>query len=115
MIKVLCASDSPGAYCDLYWTKNVRAYNPGDVIYCREYAEGAVVAVREVNGYNDSDFIATYYDEDGGFKEVEYATTRFWTYPNTAVVDATPETLAKYEAFKAALYAEAEAAKAAKL
>jgi hypothetical protein len=64
---------------------------PFDVTY-----EGAVLATFEKNGYDDSDFYAIVWDDEKGqTKVVEYATTRGWTYPNGAVVDATDEVKAK--------------------
>lgn len=60
--------------------------------------QGCVISTRERNMYDDSDFIAVVWDEtEGKVKEVEYATTRFWTYKNSAVVDVTPENKAKAE------------------
>lgn len=62
----------------------VREY---DVLY-----EGRVLALRERNGYDDSDFVALCWDDDEGkVVTVTYATTRSWTYLNGAVVDASPE------------------------
>lgn len=62
--------------------------------------EGAVLQTFERNGSWDSDFIAIVWDEERQcVREVEYATTRFWTYGNSAVVDATPEVLAKAQAY----------------
>lgn len=59
--------------------------------------EGRVLGLREMNGYDDSDFYARVWDDEAGKpKEVEYATTRGWTYKNSASVDADDETLAKY-------------------
>lgn len=53
---------------------------------------GRVLALREENGYDDSDFVALCWDDE---KEkvvrVVYATTRCWTYRNSAVVDAPDE------------------------
>lgn len=81
--------------------------------------EGAVLSLREMNGYDDSDFYALVWDDAAGApKEVQYATTRGWTYNNGADVDATPEVLAKYAAYTAAkqkaaaLYAAQQAAAA---
>ena len=100
MIKILCSEKDNGAYADLHWTKQVQQYNPGQVIYCRDFAEGAVVSMREMNGYDDSDFYATYFNaESGEFEEVCYASTRGWTYPCNAVVDATPEIKEAYAAY----------------
>lgn len=98
MIRVLCGAGEVGAYSDLYYY-----HNNGYKIVVREFAEGCVVATREANYYDDSDFYATYYDADtDSFKEVCYASTRGWTYAAFAGVDATPEVAAKYAAFKAA-------------
>lgn len=56
---------------------------------------GCVISTRERNLYHDSDFLAVVWDEnEGRIKEVEYATTRFYTYNNVAKVDVTPERLA---------------------
>lgn len=106
MIRVLCNADAPGAFADLYWTETVGrqdnfAGKPKSdyAVYVREFAEGATVAMREANGYDDSDFFATYYDaEKDTFVEVMYGTTRVWTYPANATIDATTEIAAKYEA-----------------
>lgn len=93
-----------GAYCPL-------AYNrPSDLARMREaggspvvlldYAHGAVVKTWERNGYDDSDFMAMYYDHEAGeFKTVMFATTRGWSYPcYGASEDATPEVLAIWNA-----------------
>jgi hypothetical protein len=60
--------------------------------------EGRILANRENNGYNDSDFSALVEAAPGVFKWVEFATTRFyceWSY--TAPLDATDEVLDRYE------------------
>lgn len=76
--------------------------------------EGAVLETRERNGYDDSDFYARVWDEETGtVKDVEYATTRGWTYGNYAEVDATDEVKAKANAFYAKLALEALKDKAA--
>lgn len=54
--------------------------------------QGAVLATRERNGYDDSDFYAVVWDGEK-LLTVTYGTTRFWTYPNHAEPDATPEVL----------------------
>ena len=62
--------------------------------------EGCVLSTYERNGYDDSDFYAVVWDEaTKSIKDVEYATTRFYTYDCSASIDATEETLAKVEAF----------------
>lgn len=66
---------------------------------------GKVLAKYEKNGYNDSDFYAVVEtDKPGVFTTVEYASTRGWTYLNGATVDATPEVVARYEAFRKDLF-----------
>lgn len=65
----------------------------GDAAWRVEY-EGAVLDTFERNGYDDSDFFAIVWDGEK-VTSVEYATTRGWTYPNTATVDATDEVRAK--------------------
>lgn len=61
--------------------------------------EGLVVATGEHNFHDDSDFYAVVYvPEKDEFKEVEYATTRFWTYLNGAGVDADQLLLDRYSA-----------------
>jgi len=67
---------------------------------------GRTVAVHEVNGYDDSDFMATVADEDGNFIDIMYGTTRF-AWRGNATIDATPEIMAAYRAH---LAAEREAA-----
>jgi hypothetical protein len=67
----------------------------GDADYRITY-EGAVLQTYERNGSWDSDFYAIVYDaESDTIKHVQYATTRGWTYPNYATVDATDEVLVK--------------------
>jgi hypothetical protein len=54
--------------------------------------DGAVLDTYEVNGYDDSDFVAIVWDAEAGrLRHVQYATTRGWTYHNGAKVDAKPE------------------------
>jgi hypothetical protein len=49
---------------------------------------------------DDSDFYAVVWNEDTQtIGHVEYATTRGWSYPNGAAVDATPEVKAKANAY----------------
>jgi len=79
-------------------TDRCRHYNP--VVLKKSY-EGCVLGTYERNGYNDSDFFAIVWDEESQtVKHVEYATTRGWTYPNSASVDATPETIEKARCFQ---------------
>lgn len=58
----------------------------------RTLYEGCVLALREINGYDDSDFVAVCWDEEQGrVVRYTYATTRCWTYLNGAKVDASDE------------------------
>lgn len=80
------------------------------LFYVRDMAHGAVVATREMNGYDDSDFYATYYDaEENAFKEIQYASTRGWTYPCGAAVDATPAVLVRWQEYNRLADAQARA------
>lgn len=63
--------------------------------------EGAVLELREMNGYDDSDFYAVVWDDTADApKDVFYASTRGWTYLNGATVDATPERVEKFRAWR---------------
>jgi hypothetical protein len=108
-IKVLCSASDPGAVLDEYWTNEAKF-----PVYLKTFAKGCVVNLREYNGYDDSDFYAVYWDEESGsFKETCYASTRGWTYPCGAAIDASPELIEKYRAYEKALtlaYFEAKAA-----
>lgn len=67
--------------------------------------EGCVIQTFERNGSWDSDFYAIVWDEETqSVRQIEYATTRFWTYANSATVDITPENLAKAQAWKRKQY-----------
>lgn len=62
--------------------------------------QGCVLELFERNGRDDSDFIAIVWDEESQqTREVEYASTRGWTYLNNAWVDATPEVRAKADEY----------------
>lgn len=70
-------------------------------LYMETRFVGAVLSVRERNGYDDSDFFALVWDDaKAEAYEIEYGTTRAWTYPNNATVDATPETIEKFRLWK---------------
>jgi hypothetical protein len=63
---------------------------------------GCVLKTGEHNYYDDSDFYALVWNEEKQrVVEIQYATTRGWTYHNTAVVDATDEVRAKAAAWEA--------------
>jgi hypothetical protein len=57
---------------------------------------GRVIALREENKESDSDFIATVWGFNGQPIEITYASTRYHSKTNSAVVDATPEVLQAY-------------------
>lgn len=66
---------------------------------------GLVCYLGEHNWHDDSDFYALVWDEaKGAPREVQYATTRGWSYDNGAHVDATPEIAAKFQAWNDARY-----------
>lgn len=82
-------------------------------LYLETTHRGLVLELGEHNHYDDSDFYAIVWDPVKGMpQEVEYATTRGWSYPNHAKADATPEVRAAYQAWldKRAAEAKAEAA-----
>lgn len=84
---------------------------PRDALYMETTHVGLVLETREYNGRDDSDFYAVVWNpEKGATERVEYASTRGWTYPNNAVVDATPEVLEAFNVWSAANHAAAEAA-----
>jgi len=79
-----------------HWTKVAKSE-----IYLKTTYVGKVVAIGERNGYHDSDFYCTVYDEEADtFKTFEYGTTRAWAYPNNAFVDADDDLMKKYAAWK---------------
>lgn len=56
----------------------------------------------ERNGYDDSDFLMTIWDEEENSpRSIMFGTTRFWTYPtiNGSFADATDEVKAKYQSW----------------
>lgn len=84
------------------WTGGDDSWHPKSEEFTVEY-EGHVVGLREMNGYDDSDFYAVVWDAEAAApKEVMYATTRGWTYNNSASVDATPEVMEAYNAYQEA-------------
>lgn len=71
-------------------------------LYMRTFARGLVVAEYEVNGSSDSDFHAVHYNPaTDKFEDTCWGTTRGWTYPNGACVDAPEELRARWFTFKA--------------
>lgn len=76
-----------------------------DPLYMHTTYQGCVLSLSERNGYHDSDFYALVWDKsEGKPKSIEYASTRGWTYPNGAEIDATPEVIEAYNAYQKALH-----------
>lgn len=102
-----------GPECPTY--PETSAWRPGEYecgiarpLYMKITHEGCVLSTGEYNGRDDSDFYAVVWSAEAGRPvEVTYASTRGWTYPNSAVVDPTPEVEAAYEAYRAKYAAEA--------
>lgn len=66
-------------------------------LYMKTTHKGLVLDLGEYNGYDDSDFYAVVWNwEKNAPERIQYATTRGWSYPNGAKVDATPEVIAAY-------------------
>jgi len=83
-------------------------------LYMETTHKGLVLSLGEYNGRDDSDFYAVVWSpEKGATERVGYASTRGWTYPNGASVDATPEVVAAYESYCAAARARHAAEQAA--
>lgn len=105
----MCSPSTPGAVRDDYWSGVAKTE-----IWLVESHKGLVLADREINGYDDSDFYALVWNEAKGAPErVTYASTRGWTYPNRCGVDATEEVKAKYAAYCEKIEAADRAARAA--
>lgn len=103
-----------GAYADIYWSRNARGGSEIMPIIMHETHIGLVLSTGENNGYDDSDFYAIVWDDEKGQPErIVYASTRGWSYPNNATVDATEEIKAKYEAWSSASIARQRASKVA--
>lgn len=95
-IRMMCAKECDGAELDAHWSREAKSE-----IWIKTSHVGLVLQTVEQNGYHDSDFFAIVWnDEKGEPERIEYASTRGWSYPNSAGVDATPEVLAKHEAWQ---------------
>lgn len=96
-----------GAYCDLSYSKP-STDGRRQVIVLYESHNGRCISKREQNGRDDSDFYMLVWNEEKGAAEsIMFATTRGWSYPCLGSrVDATPDTLAKYEAWRTKAQAE---------
>lgn len=85
-----------------------------DPIFVETTHVGLVLGIGEQNGYDDSDFYATVWNPVTGSPDrIQYGTTRAWTYPNHAEVDASPEVQAAYQAYLDAAADKARQAQAA--
>jgi hypothetical protein len=101
-ITTMCKADDQGAVFSDYWSNRDSSNPKRYPVYLQTSHVGLVLSKGENNGYHDSDFWALVWnDEQGKPERIEYASTRGWSYPNTATVDATPEVLAKYKAYLA--------------
>jgi hypothetical protein len=86
-----------GSYSPLRWKEH-----KGIVMVDKFH--GKVLSQREMNGYDDSDFYATVWDDEKDApREIVYASTRGWTYSCGCTIDATDEVFAKYDAWVVAL------------
>lgn len=113
-ITQMCNPEDEGAYADLYWTRDTsRDKDELRPIYMRETHIGIVLSLGEDNGRDDSDFYAMIWNAEKQTAErYYYASTRGWTYPNHAGIDATPEVLQAYQAKREADYQAAVKARA---
>jgi len=80
------------------YTEACRTMGP---LYMETSHVGLVLHTGERNGYHDSDFTVGVWDGDG-IDTFIYASTRGWTYPNSATPDATPEVREAYAAWQKA-------------
>jgi hypothetical protein len=113
--KALGAIDMAIHTCGGTWTGNQLCTTE----ICNSYAPcanpietwtGCVLWTGEHNWHDDSDFYAVVWDDAAGqTREIEYASTRGWTYHNSAVIDASEEFQAKAAAYLGRIRAENEA------
>jgi len=87
-----------------------------DNLWLYETHHGLCIRDYERNGYNDSDwYMVVWNEEKGGPETIEFASTRGWSYPcYGSKPDATPEVLAKYQAWEAEAERKYQAAQAEK-
>lgn len=88
--------------------QNVTVYDAEKDIVLYDTYIGMCLVERERNMRDDSDFYMTVWDETTESpKEIMFASTRFWSYPcYGSSVDATPDIVAKWQAWKANKAAE---------
>lgn len=85
----------------------------GDALYMETTHIGLVLRLGEHNWHDDSDFYAVVWNAEKGEPEkIEYATTRGWSYPNSAREDASPEVVAAWTAWSEKMNAARVAAEA---
>ncbi len=104
----MCDADAPGA--------RLVEHGTGDhKVYTRLTHVGLCIRDYERNGYDDSDFYMVVWDEAAQQpRHICFASTRGWSYPcYGSSADATPEVMAKYNAWEAARRQQALADKAA--
>lgn len=101
-----------GEYCPMPTPGGMNAERQGDTLF--ETYAGCCISEYERNGYDDSDFFMVVWDEETqATKSVMFATTRGWCYPCFGSrPDATPEVMAKVEAYNEAQRIKAEAYRA---
>jgi hypothetical protein len=101
-IFMMCDAATPGAVFNKEWSRPATEDKAAINIYLVESHKGLVLETREYNMRDDSDFYAIVWNPEKQEPErVNYASTRGWTYPNSATVDATPDVRAAYEAYQA--------------
>lgn len=84
-----------GAFCPL---NNIEAKG----LVMIDKLHGKVISIFERSYRYDCDFVATIWNDEMGVPEnVVYATTRAYSYPCIAIVDATDEVLKKYNDYRA--------------
>ena len=85
---------------DVPYAQQLEIYGPA-VYWTRLTHVGLCLTEREANGYHDSDFYMTVWDEEKQEpREICFASTRGWTYPCMgSKPDASPEVWAKYKAW----------------
>lgn len=103
IIQMVNGPDYPeGAFNWLTDKKNIVGDSTQVYYALHEKYHGLCLFEREQNGYHDSDFFMTIWNEETQSPfEICFATTRGWTYPCYASrPDATPEILEKYKEYE---------------
>lgn len=100
---ITCSNPHAADYNPNSYTVDPAATERHATVAHTETYTGCVLKTGEHNYHDDSDFYALVWDETSQqVREIEYATTRGWTYHNKAVVDATPDVRAKAIAWETA-------------